>query len=81
MISYFEQNSIKKFLWDFFSSNFGQNRNDTKNKNRLFGRHFEMVQHFTNSLKNYDFYSVYKYGTNVVAKFRWKSVFFLRLGP
>ena len=40
MFSYFEANFIEKFLWESGFSNFGQN------ENRLFGRHFETVQHF-----------------------------------
>ena len=36
---------IEKFLWESDFSNFGQNRNDV-NKNQLFGRYFETVQHF-----------------------------------
>ena len=45
MFSYFEPNFIEKFLWESGFPNFGQIEK-TQNKNRLFGRHFEMVQHF-----------------------------------
>ena len=47
----------------------------TQNKNRLFGRHFETVQHFQFFLQNWDFYSPYIYGANFIAKFRWESGF------
>ena len=43
--SYFEPNFIEKFLWESGFSNFGQIEM-TRNKNRLFGRHFKTVQHF-----------------------------------
>ena len=55
----------------------------TQNKNRLFGRHFETVQHFHFFFffcRIVHFYSPYIYGANFIAKFRWKSGF-LRLGP
>ena len=53
----------------------------TRNKNQLFGRHFETVQHFQFFFcKIVIFYSPYVYGTNFIAKFGWKSGF-LRLGP
>ena len=55
MFSYFEPNFIEKFLWESGFSKFGQNRNDARNKNRLFGRRFETVQHFKNFLQNCDF--------------------------
>ena len=53
----------------------------TQNKNRLFGRHFETVQHFQIFfVELWIFYSPYIYGANFIAKFRWESGF-LRLGP
>ena len=53
----------------------------TRNRNRLFGRHFETVQHFHISFcRIVNFYSPYIYGLNFIAKFRWESGF-LRLGP
>ena len=51
-----------------------------RNKNLLFGRHFETVQHFQFKKKIVIFYSPYIYGANFIAKFDWKSGF-LRLGP
>ena len=47
MISYFEPNFIEKFLWEsvFFFQIFAEIEM-TRNENRLFGRHFEMVQIF-----------------------------------
>ena len=52
----------------------------TRNKNRLFGRHFETVQHFRFFVRIVIFYSPYIYGANFMAKFDWESGF-LRLGP
>ena len=54
----------------------------TRNKNRLFGRNFQTVQHFHFFFffQNCDFYSPYIYGANFIAKFGWESGF-LRLGP
>ena len=53
----------------------------TRNKNRLFGRHFETVQHFHFFFcRIVNFYSPYIYGANFIAKFRWESGF-LCLGP
>ena len=54
----------------------------TQNKNRLFGRHFETVQHFQFFFfaELWFFYSPYIYGANFIAKFGWESGF-LRLGP
>ena len=46
MFSYFEPNFIEKFPWESGFSKFGQNRNENRNKNWLFARHFETVQHF-----------------------------------
>ena len=45
MFSYFEPNIIEKFLWE---SDFQilAKIEMVPNKNRLFGRHFETVQHF-----------------------------------
>ena len=53
----------------------------TRNKDRLFGRHFETVQHFQILFcRIVNFYNPYIYGANFIAKFRWESGF-LRLGP
>ena len=48
----------------------------TRNKNRLFGRHFETVQHFKFFFcRIVIFYDPYIYGANFIAKFRWESGF------
>ena len=53
----------------------------TRNKNWLFGRHFETVQHFQFFFcRIVIFYSPYIYGANFIPKFGWESCF-LRLGP
>ena len=53
----------------------------TRNKNQLFGRHFETVQHFHFFFcRIMIFCSPYIYGVNFIAKFGWESGF-LRLGP
>ena len=78
MFSDLEPNFIEKFLWESGFSNFGQIEM-TRNKNRLFGSHFETVQHFHFFFQNCDFYSPYIYGANFIAKFRWESGF-LSLG-
>ena len=53
MFSYFEPNFIEKFLWEsvfffffFFFFQILAKIETTQTKNRLFGRHFETVQHF-----------------------------------
>ena len=51
-----------------------------QNKNRLFGCHFETVQHFQFFFSRIViFYSPYIHGANFIAKFGWESGF-LRLG-
>ena len=52
----------------------------TRNKNWLFNRHFEKVQHFHFFFRIVIFYSPYIYGANFIAKFCWETGF-LRLGP
>ena len=47
----------------------------TWNKNRLFGRHFETVQHLKFFRRIVIFYVPYIYGAKFIAKFRWKSGF------
>ena len=48
----------------------------TRNKNRLFGLHFETVQHFHFFFcRIVIYYNPYIYGANLIAKFRWKSGF------
>ena len=51
MFSYFEPNFIKKFLREKVFQILGK-LETTQNKNRLFGRHFEMVQHFFKKIRN-----------------------------
>ena len=51
MFSYLEPNFIEKFLWEsvfffFFFFQILAKIKMTRNKNRLFGRHFDTVQHF-----------------------------------
>ena len=46
----------------------------TRNINRLFGRHFETVQHFQNFFAELCFL-LSIYGANFFAKFRWESGF------
>ena len=47
-----------------------------RNKNRLFGRHFETVQHFKFFFAELWFFmTCYIYGANFIAKFRWESGF------
>ena len=48
-----------------------------RNKNLLFGRHFETVQHFQFFFfcRIVIFYSPYIYGAYFIAKFRWESGF------
>ena len=45
MFSYFEPNFTEKFLWECGFSNLAKIEM-TRNKNWLFGRHFETIQHF-----------------------------------
>ena len=48
----------------------------TQNKNRLFGRHFETLQHLNSFFcRIVIFYVPYIYGANCIAKFRWESGF------
>ena len=44
MFSYFEPDFIEKFLWESGFQILAEIEM-TRNKNRLFGRHFEAVQH------------------------------------
>ena len=64
MFSYFEPNFVENFLRESGFSNFGQNQNDEKN--RLFGRHFETVQHFNFLSRIMVFDSVYIHRTYMV---------------
>ena len=66
MLSYYEPKFIEKFLWESLAK-----IEMMRNKNRLFGRHFETVQHYTFFFQKYDFFfSAYIYGANFIAKFR-----------
>ena len=48
----------------------------TRNKNRLFGRHFKTVQHLNFFFcRIVIFYVPYIYGANFIAKSRWESGF------
>ena len=48
----------------------------TRNKNQLFGRHFETVPHLIFFFcRIVIFYDPYIYGANFIAKFRWESGF------
>ena len=48
----------------------------TRNKNRLFGCHFETIQHLKKFFcRIVIFYDPYIYGANFIAKFRWESGF------
>ena len=83
MFSYFEPNFLEKFLWEsvfFFFFLILAKIEMMRTKNRLYGRHFETVQHFYFFFSRIEiFYSPYTYGANFMAKFRWESGF-LRLG-
>ena len=61
MFSYFEPNFIEKFLWENFFFQILAKIEVTRNKNRLFGRHFETVHHFQFFLQNCDFLRVHTY--------------------
>ena len=67
MFYYFVPNFIEKFFWESGFSNFGQIKM-TRNKNRLFCRHFETVQHFHFFFRIVNFYSPYIYGASFIAK-------------
>ena len=48
----------------------------TRNKNRLYGRYFETVQHFQICFcRIVNFYRPYIYGANFIAKFPWEKGF------
>ena len=75
MIFYLQANFTEKFLWKSGFSLLAKIKM-TQNKNRLFGRHFETVQHFIFFFSElWFFYSAYIYGANFTAKFWWKSGF------
>ena len=47
----------------------------TRNKNRLFGRHSETVQHLIFFCRIVIFYVPYIYGANFIAKLQWEGGF------
>ena len=76
MFSYLEPNFIEKFFWESGFSNFDQNRN--KNKNRLFGRHFQTVQHFEKKIPELWFLIVHTYMVQISLQNSGGKVVFLR---
>ena len=79
MFSYFEPNFIGQvffFLVFFlvFFSNFGQIEM-MRNKNRLFGRHFEMVQYFICFSRIMILYSSYIFGPLPGTQHHWRILF------
>ena len=60
MISYFEPNFIEKFLWEKVFQILAKTEM-TQNKNGLFGRHFETVQHFQFFFAELWFFIVHSY--------------------
>ena len=82
MFSYFEPNFIEKLFWEsvffffFFFFQILAKLETTRNKNRLFGRHFETVQIFFFKISGIMVSDIaYIYGANFNAKFRWKIGF------
>ena len=80
MFSYFEPHFIEKFLWESVFFKFWPKSEMTRNKNRLFGRHFETVQRSFFFFRIVIFYSPYIYGVNFIAKFGWESAWFSTVG-
>ena len=66
MFSYFELNFIEKFLWENVFQILAKIEM-TRNKNRLFGRHFQTVQgfQFFFFLQNSDFFIVHTYKVQI----------------
>ena len=64
------ENSFRKVVFQILAK-----IETTRNKNRLFGRHFETVQHFTIFSGIMVSNSVYIYGANFITKFQWESGF------
>ena len=81
MFSYFEPNSIEKFLWEsvlfcfFFFCNFGQSQNDVKRKSVIWPPFWNDTT-FNFFSRIVIFYSPYMYGANFIAKFRCGKVVF-----
>ena len=78
MFSYFEPNFIEKFLWERGFQILAKTEM-TRNKNRLFDRHFETVQHFQFFfLQNCDFFIVHTYMVQISLQNSSGKVVFLR---
>ena len=76
MFSNFEPNFIEKNSFGKVVCQILAKIEMTRNKNRLFGRHFKTVQHFQIFFfRIVIFYSPYIYGAKLIAKFRWESGF------
>ena len=75
MPSSYEPKFIEKFFWErFVCFKFWPNHEMTRNKNQLFGRHFETVQHFIFVFWNMVVISLH--GVEIINKIRGKVVFF-----
>ena len=61
IISYFEPNFIKKFLWESGFFQIFAEIEMTQNENRLFGHHFETVKIFNIFFAGIWLYLVYTY--------------------
>ena len=80
MFSYFEPNFIEKFFWE---SDFQilAKIETARNKNRLFGRHFETVQHLKKNFhKKKWFLVVHTYMVQISLQNSGGKVVFLRGG-
>ena len=76
MFSYFEPDLIEKFFWESVFQILAKIKM-TRNKNLLFGRHFETVEHFQFFFAELWFFnSPYIYGANFIAKSAGKVVFY-----
>ena len=71
---------MEEFLWESGFSNFGQNRNDRRRKSRLFGRHFETVQHFQFFFPELCFVILHTYMVQVLLENSGGKVVFFPLG-
>ena len=81
MFSYFEPNFIEKFLWESVFFQILAKIEMTRNKNRLFGRHFETVQHFQFFLQNCDLFIVHTYMVQISLQNSVGKVVFYGWGP
>ena len=80
MLSSYEPKFIEKFFWErfvclFVCFKFWPNREMTRSNTRLFGRHFEMVQHFMFVFWNMVVISLHIHGVEIIYKIRGKMVF------